>query len=101
MPTSSDSLVEIILPFKLLSGEDNRERELYINLMLRCLQISESSRPSIDTVISENFFAGIRNKSEYKDLNIRYEQDKFQISRDFYSVIENDMKNYETVITLK
>lgn len=73
---------------------EDREHDLYINLMLRCLQILEHSRPSIDTILSDNLYISIRNKPEYKELNVKCEQDKFQINRDFYSIIEKEMVGY-------
>ena len=73
---------------------DDREKELYINLMLRCLQVSDTSRPSIDTVLSDTLFANIRNNPEYRELNIKYDNINNQFNKDFYSIIEKEITTY-------
>ena len=74
--------------------DDDRDRDLYINLMLRCLQITENSRPSIDTIISDTLFAPLRIKSEYKELVIKYEIDKNPINKMFYNTMESEISSY-------
>ncbi len=76
------------------SNMEDKDRDFYINLMLRCLQILENSRPSIDTIMSDTLFLSIKNKPEYKGLNIKYEQNKFQLNDSFFSIIRRDMQNY-------
>ena len=74
--------------------EDDRDKDLYINLMLRCLQITENSRPSIDTILSDILFTSIRNKPEYKDLTIKYESEKILINKSFLNQMEKDISAY-------
>jgi serine/threonine protein kinase len=74
--------------------EYNPEREAYINLMLRCLQILDKNRPHIDTVISDQFFTIIRNNPVIKALYTSPRPTGPINNKDLYVIIESDIKNY-------
>lgn len=69
-------------------------KECYINLMLRCLQVLERDRPQIDTVLADQFFLEQRSRSDLKELFNISDRNKVSLNRDFYSVIERSMENY-------
>jgi len=72
----------------------DRERETYINLMLRCLQVLARDRPHIDTVISDQFFFNSRNDPNMKALFNISKSVKPDLNKNLYSIIENSMVAY-------
>lgn len=73
---------------------DDRDKNSYINLMLRCLQVIDKSRPSIDTILSDVLFSNIRSKPEYKELNNKHEQEVIKVNKDLFLIIENEIRGY-------
>lgn len=65
-------------------------RECYINLMLRCLQVLDRDRPHIDTVISDPFFTEMRSNTTLRTLFNTVEV-KPKIDKVFYANIEKSM----------
>lgn len=69
------------------------DKELYINLMLRCLQVLDKYRPTIDSIISDQFFQVMRSKTEIKIL-FSTPIIRPKINQDLYNIIEKDLVNY-------
>ena len=76
---------------KNLEFDYNRNR--YINLMLRCLQVLDHDRPHIDTIISDQYFTEMRSNPTMRTLFNVVEQ-KPRINKDFYNTIERNMRDY-------
>lgn len=75
-------------------GTYDYEKELYLNLMLRCLQVLDKDRPSIDTIISDQLFFNIRSKAEYSLLNVKKLPSNISITKDFWNLIEKGLLPY-------
>lgn len=69
------------------------DKELYLNLMLRCLQVIDKHRPPVDTIISDHFFQVIRSKSEIQNL-FKVPHPIRDINQVFYNIIERGLSNY-------
>jgi len=74
--------------------EYDPERETYINLMLRCLQILDKDRPHIDTVISDQFFSNIRNRPDIKSLFNLPRDSPTPINKNLHDIIAKSIVNH-------
>ena len=69
------------------------DKNSYINLMLRCLNVLEERRPTIDTILLDKLFLATKSKPEIKAL-FSVAKEFNRVDLNFYNLMESSMMDY-------